>query len=276
MVFERSGREKQHKTAVKEAQEDLDAYVKNRNYRFTIDTNYIIILAEFGEEDILLNVANCPSYVLSDVIYGELKGISKSLSRRAKKIIDKFLRFAEKRRVKIDTSAIEKALKPLASLLPRKIVNDVIISLSDSFINNLIKIYEELKAKMIKGILTLSDRARATNYYRKEQQALSSKVRERYEKLCNEFRIDRSKIDEEEYFRHVQRFINEYLTSIKNTLGKSKSLIELLKQLRMITKKSYEPDIRYVAHTIAQKAKARSFDSDVIWLLRFHALKRAS
>ncbi|MBW2977499.1 hypothetical protein KY331_01520 [Candidatus Woesearchaeota archaeon] len=267
----------QQEIAVDEANQDLDNYLKDHNYRFTFDTNYLIVLAENNEENILMNIANCPGYIFTSTNLGEIIGILKGgrLEEKAAKILGNFFIKARKRFKKVDFSKYEKELRPFADLLPRKLVHDVVISLEDSFLNNLIRLYENLRQK------TLSRAAykTAAEYYGEEKRALPKKMKQRYEFLCEEYNIDRDRIgkdDEKKYFENANlfkdRLIHEIELVVKQNITKGFDV--LIKKIKELAEKTYKADIRFVAETIARSATLRSFDSDVIWLFHFHAVRK--
>ena len=271
----------------------VEKRLKNSQIPFTLDTCIFVYLARFGHNDLLQKIANAPHYVLLKSNIDEIRSFQK------KKIFPEFIallvNFMKKalendRYKEIDTENFERELQRLVPLIPRRIVHDVMINLKDSYINQLISLYqnqlaqtEQLKREPINDnefqrrlrALILATKAEKD----KLDEALDNRFETRYIDLCNKLNINdaaiHSKGFESKYFAHIQIFKKEVLHNI-NKILKSNQIDRIILGLKKLGKKTYEEDIKFVAETIAKGAEGESRDSDVISLFVIHACKKVA
>jgi len=252
----------------------VQAGIKSQN-NFTLDTNRLITLANHGKTKELEDLIGCDKYLLTSVNAFEIFGLSRGhrLGKDTQRILKWFINAVKLRNryIEIDASEIQKQLKPLAVLIPRKLVHDVMITLPNSFLKRLEERYDILSERFKRGRLSNSDIVRAGKDYEEDLGSLDVKLKERFDTLCDKLDIDSSEINQRDYFSDIQKFKRRLLAEVQALKQRIRKFDILILALRDIANKNYRNDIKYVAQTIAAGAVGQSSDSDVIFLFEAHA-----
>lgn len=280
----------EHELTIKETEKDIEQSNKDPNFRFTLDTNRIIILAQYNENFAFRELIGCDGYIITQTNIFELKYALKSpkYDQRTKTNMRVFLEHAEYKYKPIDYRKIKKELEPFTALIPRKLVRDIMIKLPDSYLRTLIHIYghsvkelKNLENKFMKnsesyrrGEREIFEKARKK--VEQEKTSIDKKIQDRYIELCNRFDEIDSRIDEKRYFSFVEMHKNQLIKEIDSILASNADFETLMRELEEYAKKTYGADLEFVAETVANAANGRSNDPDVITLFELHTASRVS
>ena len=260
----------------KKAKKHVEDCLKSKS--FTLDTNILVLLAEFNDKNLLDWLVKAPGFVLTSTNTLEIRGLLKGdfIAKNAKMLLTEFLERAlkSKKASKIHYDRFVKELEPLTALLPRKLVHDVLITDKDSFVNNLMEKYAAVLEKMKKGGIKDKDLIALRKDYLKEVEGLKGKLEKRFTQLCKKLNVDELRIDRKRYFEHVDIFKHFTVNDITKLVKKYVANIpNLVMEFRLIADKQYKSDVKFVAETLARGAEGKSLDSDVIILLELHSVK---
>jgi len=236
-----------------------------KNEPFTLDTNKLIELAEYGGEgySVLKSLASCKYFVLSDKVVQEVDAIfyRGSFGKKTTTYLGNFIK-EYKRRARAQGIAgtsnqgMVAKLAPYVELLPRKLVMDVMINLPDSF-------YNKIRVNPKDDIL-----------FENEKDALNKKIMERFNLLLREHRIDKLIINKEksEYYKKALELKHDVLVMVENLRRGDLKTFETY--LQAYGRKSFENDVKIVADAIAKNITVKSGDCDVVWLENFYSISR--
>lgn len=269
---------REHKKAVEIALDELDAFAKDYGHRFTLDTNILIVLADAKERHVLATLAACRGYHITKVNIDEILGLisGKRVKIHAISYLKDFVKVAKTRYQNVSINKVAKELNRLSVLVPRKIVDDVVVTLDDSFLNHLLKRYQELREKEDAGTLTHADLREVSREYNKEKGKILGKVEDRFLDLCEALEVADHRIDDKLYFADVKKFIRFRLKEIEEVITQGVDFHTMINNLHVLARKTYTADVRFVAETVAKGARGRSLDSDVINLFELHACREVA
>jgi predicted nucleic acid-binding protein len=243
---------------------------------FTLDTNIIVVLAQFNEKELLKHLIDAKNYYLTEVNRYELQVLIKKaddykISREAKNLIAWFL--AEASKVKhitnLNRSDWERKISPLVDLIPRKLVFDVLIAADDSLVKRLLRRYDEVLKDPASW--TPEKQGELIKQYNGDALGLRDKLEKKFIEQCDRLKVDDFKIDNKRYMEHVNNFKKQILGSIERIQRKySKDLKQLRMQLNILCQKQFYQDVKFVADTLVRKAEGYSLDSDVIMLFELN------
>jgi len=243
---------------------------------FTLDTNIIVVLAQFNEKELLKHLIDAKNYYLTEVNRYELQVLIKKaddykISQEAKNLIAWFL--AEASKVKhitnLNRSDWERKISPLVDLIPRKLVFDVLIADNDSLVKRLLRRYDEVLKDSASW--TPEKQGELIKQYNDDVLGLRDKLEKKFIEQCDRLGVDDFKIDNKRYMEHVNNFKKQILGSIERIQRKySKDLKQLRMQLNILAQKQFYQDVKFVADTLVRKAEGYSLDSDVIMLFELN------
>jgi hypothetical protein len=190
-------------------------------------------------------------------------------------LIDFMIRFPKNKIIHFDDDKLKNQLLELTPLLPRKVVHDIMISNSNSFIKNLESKYFLLVEKAKKNSLTRVDITRIADEYSSAIDSLDQLFGSKFIELCKMLKINPEKIDQKSYFEFIIFYKNELLMDIEKIRKNSKDFAAIISVLDELASKIYDADINFVATIISHGIRGGSLDSDVTFLFDFYALKYA-
>ena len=204
---------------------------------------------------------------IDGLIQGSLDSNTKGM------LIDFITRFPKEKIIHFDDDKLKNRLFELTPLLPRKVVHDLMISNSDSFIKNLERKYFLLSEKARKNSITRIDITRIADEYSSAIESLDKLFRAKFIELCSLLKINPEKIDQKSYFEFIAFYKNEVLMDIEKIRKNSNDFAAIISVLDELASKIYSADINFVATIISCGIKGGSLDSDVTFLFEFYALK---
>ena len=204
---------------------------------------------------------------IDGLIHGSLDSNTKGM------LIDFISRFPKNKIIHVNDDKLKNQLLELTPLLPRKVVHDVMISNSDSFIKNLEKRYSELLEKARKNELTRIDNSKIAEEYSSAIDSLDKLFGAKFIELCSVLKINPEKIDQKSYFEFIAFYKKEVLAHIEKIRKNSNDFAAIISALQELANKIYKADIDFVATVVSHGIKGGSLDSDVTFLFEFYALK---
>lgn len=266
----------------KEFYDLLDEKFKSSD-SFALDTNAIIGLAKESKFSILTRLTVAKNYVLTSTIASELIGLCHSELLELKQIqqIQSFVATCRRngRLSSVDSKSIERKLAPLVNLLPRKIVTDVVLGDHDSFVNTLMKKYNDLIDYMNEKKRINVDYNKISQEYKSEKSKLLSKC---IKKLDDNLFMNQLNLKEdlrELFEKEIEKLLDNIVKSVegiissvfKQRLGVKDTLGRIKLELMTYSTKTYKGDIHAVSQALANGATFSSFDSDVIFLMTLYS-----
>ncbi len=269
-----------HNNDYSNAKHLLEEAFKSRQ-PFVLDANIIIVLAQERDEERLNNLLFDKNFKLYDLTVYEINDLvkAKEFDKETSKILNQFLNEISKNKIIKVPNYKSHRLYELVELLPRKIVHEAMITMKDSWLQKLIEEYKELlnKLKIFPESEVKKDTSKINELFFNRKLVIKKYVEREYLDTATKLNIDESKIDEKKYFSYCSKQIISVIHEVSKTYERNRYknlkvgdiILNLIFELKILVRKSYKQDIRFVIHSVENAINGYSLDSDVIWLYEF-------
>jgi predicted nucleic acid-binding protein len=253
----------------------------NSKVPFFLDTNILLRLA-IDDTDLMNRIITCPQFTYTLVNKEEISHIArneKNEQDKAKLIafLDKISKY--KKPVQFSNKEVRKVLQELLEILPRKLVDDMMIHNDDSYLNNLIERLKFASIKSRAGKLTSDDMDNYDKKAKAEFEKLPGTIKGYARQRFKFFGVNTNKINLTNYDAAIDGFIHKNKDFIHKLIQSAKGIDEMITILEGWERKSYTQDMNQVENVIvaglkeSNNVKSGSIDNDVSTLLELYAAK---
>jgi len=261
-----------------DAKEKTDRYLASfaigRIERFSFDTNILHILALNEDASSLEKLAACKGFHISYVVYYELLGKSRELSKKGRNIQEKFLFRVEKFKDLEEVDRFFHDLEPLEPLIPGKLVSDVMMKEKNSMLDKLVERYRVLSAKLAQNKLKPKETENATDDFKEDSLKVDQKIEDRAKELIVSKHIDEGIFGFDNYIHWCEVKKKRYLKELYSVMELRKDPNIIILVLEEMKRKKYGKDLRLVAEALASGSNLASMDQDVQALLRLYQARK--